>query len=63
MVYNHLGIAQKGKILFLFPRGVPYIYVKRLADKMPGAHIRLVKVRATYEILPENEYYDTSASV
>jgi hypothetical protein len=62
-VQDHLSIAVGGEIFLVFPRGVAYIKVKRIADKWPGSEIRLIKVRTTYEILEENHYYDTSASI
>lgn len=62
-IENHLCIALNGEIFLVFARGKPYIEIKRIADMWPGSEIRVVKVKATYEILPENYYYDTSASI
>lgn len=62
-VLDHVGIAIDGKVEFIFPRGTPYMKIKKFADKTPGSEIRLIKVKVTYEILEENEIYDTSAKV
>lgn len=62
-VENHLAIAVGGEIFIVFPRGLPYVKIKAIADMWPNSHIRLVKVKQTYEILDENVYYDTSASI
>lgn len=62
-VLDHVGVAVNGKVEFVFPRGTPYMKIKKFADKIPDSEIRLVKVRVTCEILEENEIYDTSAKV
>lgn len=60
---EHLAIAVNGEITFIFPRGIPYAKVKKLADRIPKSHIRLQKVRVRYEILEDNKPYDTSPMV
>lgn len=57
-----LAVAIDGQIAVVFPRGFPYAKVKRFADKYKG-EIRLQKIRATYEVLPDNRVYDTSPLV
>jgi hypothetical protein len=57
-----LAIAIDGKIALVFPRGFPYVKVKKFADKY-GGEIRLQRIRATYEVLPDNKFYDTSPKV
>lgn len=61
-VLEHLAVAINGEIAFVFPRGTSYIKVKHFAEKYRG-EIRLVEVRCTYEILPNNKVYDTSPKV
>lgn len=62
-VFKHLAIGVEGQIVMVFPRGTPYIKVKKLSDRIPGSQVRLVQVRTVYEILPDNEVYDTSPKV
>lgn len=62
-VGTHLCIAFQGEVQLVFPRSLPYILVKRIADAIPNSEIRLIDVRSTYEVLESNEIYDTSASV
>jgi hypothetical protein len=62
-VCKHLAIGVEGQIVIVFPRGTPYIKVKKLADRIPNSEIRLQHVRVVYEILPDNEVYDTSPKV
>lgn len=62
-ILNHLAIASDGEVLVVFPRGTPYVKIKRLADRLPNSEIRVQKVRVTYEVLEENEVYDTSPKV
>lgn len=62
-VLNHLALAVDGEIAVVFLRGIPYAKIKRMADKIPGSEIRIQKVKVSYEILDENEHYDTSASI
>lgn len=57
-----LAVAIDGKIALVFPPSFPYAKVKRFSDKYDG-EIRLQRVRATYEILPDNKVYDTSPLV
>lgn len=57
-----LAVAIDGQIALVFPRGFPYVKVKRFAEKYNG-EIRLQKIRATYEVLPDNKFYDTSPKV
>jgi hypothetical protein len=57
-----LAVAIDGEIKVVFPRGTNYMKVKRFALKH-GGEIRLQTIRATYEILPDNEPYDTSPKV
>lgn len=62
-VLKHICIAVDNEILLVFPRGTPYAKIKKLADSIPNSELRLVNVRTTYEVLTENEVYDTSAKV
>lgn len=62
-VLKHICIAVDNEIMLVFPRGIPYAKIKKLADSIPGSELRLIKVRTTYEVLTENEVYDTSAKV
>ena len=57
-----LAVAIDGEIKVVFSRGVPYVKVKRFAERY-GGEIRLQTVRATYEVLPTNRVYDTSPKV
>jgi len=57
-----LAVAIDGEIKVVFTRGVPYVKVKKFAERY-GGEIRLQKVRATYEVLPSNRIYDTSPQV
>lgn len=57
-----LGIAIGGQIAYTFRRGTSYAKVKKFADKL-GGEVYTVRCRVTYEILPENKYYDTSPKV
>lgn len=58
-----LAVAISNEVLFVFPRTTPYEKVKKLTKRIPGSHIRLQKVRITYELLEDNEIYDTSPKV
>ena len=60
---NVLAIAVKGEVILLFPRTTPYEKVRKLQKRIPGSEIRLQKVRVTYEVLEDNEIYDTSPKV
>lgn len=63
-VDSHIAIAFDGAIQLVFPRGVvPFVEIQRMAKRIPGSEIRLIKVRTTYQVLEDNCYYDTSASV
>lgn len=63
-VLYHVGVAVDGEIAYIFPRGTPYAKIKRFEESISGkTELRLCKVKTTYEVLEENEVYDTSAKV
>lgn len=62
-VLTHLALAVNGEIILVFHRSTTYHRVKKVADKIPNSQIRLQQVRVTYEILADNEVYDTSPKV
>lgn len=63
-VLKHVGVAVDGEIVFVFPRGTSYAKIARFAESLPGkVELRLCSVRTNYEVLEENEIYDTSAKV
>lgn len=61
-VVSCLGLMKDGKIIIVFPRSTPYARIKRIADSQ-DATIYRVMAKVSYEILSQNEYYDTDPQV
>ncbi len=58
-IQPHLALAIDGEIWVVFPRSTPYAEIEKLKKKYDG-EIYKCKVRVSYEVLDDNEYYDHS---
>lgn len=61
-IVSLLGLKKDGEIIVVFPLGTPYTRIKKIADRHE-AEIYRCYARVSYEILPGNEFYDTSPQV